>query len=282
MKKFLAVLFSVLFLVACSSENGSEKAYSSNSGVNDHNNQSQERLIHFTGNVDNETLEVVGDEYNYMDMSGVVLEPNVSQVLGVYNGTVIDNRKVDSNGNFTYDNRGNDTPDDITLVIDDRYDIGDTISDLDEVYYHITIHTIPNPEASDEAKPKNNDKSNSASKPTISETPRKINKEDYNTGLTYEDLARTPDKHEGKLVTFSGKVLQVQEIDQFTTIRLAVDDNYDTVIFLILLTDMISDSRILEDDYITVYGVSSGLYSYEAVMGQTITLPAVVVDSIDR
>lgn len=32
-------------------------------------------------------------------------------------------------------------------------------------------------------------------------------------------------------------------------------------------SDMVSGSKILEDNYRAVYGVSSGLYSYEAVMG---------------
>ncbi|WP_289770737.1 hypothetical protein [Faecalibaculum rodentium] len=41
-------------------------------------------------------------------------------------------------------------------------------------------------------------------------------------------------------------------------------------------------SKVLEDDQITVYGVSLGDYTYEAVMGNAVTVPLVMVDKIDQ
>ena len=63
--------------------------------------------------------------------------------------------------------------------------------------------------------------------------------------------------------------------------RVAVDDNYDTVIYLIYDPSIV-DSRILEDDYVTFYGESKGLYSYESTMGGKITIPLMAVQKISR
>lgn len=103
----------------------------------------------------------------------------------------------------------------------------------------------------------------------------------YKTGITYDQLARTPDDYKGKKVKFSGKVIQVIEGDGRVNIRLAVNDDYDTVLFCEYESGIVS-SRVLDDDHITIYGTSYGLYSYKSTMGGTITIPAVVVDKIDQ
>lgn len=101
------------------------------------------------------------------------------------------------------------------------------------------------------------------------------------TGITYEQLARTPDDYMLKKVKFSGKVIQVLEDEDNTQIRLAVNDNYDTIIYIEYESNIVS-SRVLEDDYITVSGVSMGLLSYKSTMGGTITIPSVIVSKIER
>lgn len=103
----------------------------------------------------------------------------------------------------------------------------------------------------------------------------------YETGISYDQLARTPDEFKGKKVKFYGKVVQVIEGDSKTQIRLAINDNYDTIL-LAQFTKSIVSRRILEDDYITVYGVSSGTISYKSTMGGAITIPGVNVDKIDQ
>ena len=81
--------------------------------------------------------------------------------------------------------------------------------------------------------------------------------------------------------TFRGKVLQEGAADDTTHyIRFAVDSNYDTVIFVTYSTDLVS-ARILDDDILTIYGTVVGDYSYEAVMGNEITLPWINADIID-
>ena len=64
-------------------------------------------------------------------------------------------------------------------------------------------------------------------------------------------------------------------------IRLAVDDDYNTVLYCEYQSDIVS-SRVLEDDHITIYGTYYGLYSYQSTMGGTITIPAAIVERIDQ
>ena len=104
----------------------------------------------------------------------------------------------------------------------------------------------------------------------------------YETGITYDQLARTPDEFKSKKVKFTGKVLQVMEgsIASDPAIRLAVNKDYDTVIYGKYPSQIIS-SRILEDDVITIYGTSYGLQSYQSTLGGTITIPYVYIDKIE-
>ena len=86
----------------------------------------------------------------------------------------------------------------------------------------------------------------------------------------------------GKKVKFSGKVVQVIEgSGDDVQIRLAVNDDYDTILFGQYSSDIVS-SRVLEDDYITIYGMSVGTISYESTMGGTITIPGVYIDKIEQ
>ncbi|MGX4687505.1 hypothetical protein JNUCC83_11735 [Vagococcus sp. JNUCC 83] len=103
----------------------------------------------------------------------------------------------------------------------------------------------------------------------------------YDTGITYQQLARTPDDFIMKKVKFSGKVVQVLEDDKDTQLRIAVDGNHDTIVYAEYESKLVS-SRVLEDDYITISGYSMGLLSYKSTMGGTITIPSVVVKKVEQ
>lgn len=103
----------------------------------------------------------------------------------------------------------------------------------------------------------------------------------YETGITYEQLARTPDDYKNEKVKFYGKVIQVMEADGYVSIRLKVNDDYNQVIFCQYDSSIVS-SRVLEDDYITIYGTSIGLYSYTSTLGGQITIPGVAIDKIEQ
>ncbi len=105
-------------------------------------------------------------------------------------------------------------------------------------------------------------------------------KKGYNTGITYKQLARTPDDYIGQKIKFSGKVVQVVDGSSEVHIRLAVNNNYDSILYCAYDPSILS-FRILEDDKIIVYGTSLGLYSYTSTMGATITIPSAWIDKIE-
>lgn len=102
----------------------------------------------------------------------------------------------------------------------------------------------------------------------------------YMTGITYDQVARTPDNYEGKKIQFTGKVIQVIEGESETQVRLAVNGNSDNVILIGFDPDILNGSRILEDDLITASGTSKGTQSYESTMGGKITIPAMTANII--
>ncbi|XID91603.1 toxin regulator [Paenibacillaceae bacterium WGS1546] len=105
-------------------------------------------------------------------------------------------------------------------------------------------------------------------------------KKGYETGITFKQLARTPDDYEGKKVKFSGKVLQVVEGDSEVNLRVAVNSNYSNVIY-VYYPSSLTKARVLEDDNVNLYGVSEGLYTYTSTMGGNITVPLIKVEKID-
>lgn len=108
----------------------------------------------------------------------------------------------------------------------------------------------------------------------------------YDTGITYEQLARYPDVNKGQKVKFKGEVLQVMEAGKENQLRIAVSKssygwyNGDEVLYCGYDPAIIS-YRLLEKDIITIYGTAKGLFSYETVSGAKITLPAVWIDKIE-
>lgn len=101
----------------------------------------------------------------------------------------------------------------------------------------------------------------------------------YQNGITYDNLARNPDKYLYNLVAFNGEVVQVIEGDGIVQCRFAIDGDYDRMI-LIEYDPIILDSRVLEGDYMTIYGMSSGIYTYQSTMGGPISVPGVLVTTI--
>lgn len=104
--------------------------------------------------------------------------------------------------------------------------------------------------------------------------------------IAYEELARNGDSHIGEKVKFYGQVLQVMNGDDNTvTLRVSTKSSgygnwYDDVV-LVQYEYKSGQPKFLEDDMITFYGYVYGDYSYEAVSGATITIPAVLASYID-
>ena len=123
--------------------------------------------------------------------------------------------------------------------------------------------------------------SNPASSPASTPEPTKSPEEaraeyiDSCEYVAYSDIARNPDQYQSRHVTFNGTVVQVSEGSGNSVVyRIATAGAYDDVIY-VTYTRKEGESRILEDDFITIYGDCDGVTSYESVLGGTITIPSV-------
>jgi hypothetical protein len=96
--------------------------------------------------------------------------------------------------------------------------------------------------------------------------------------ISYKLLARYPDKYKDQTIKFSGKVVQSLDESGTFTLRVAQDSDYDKM-FLVSYVPT-NDARILEDDIITVYGIYSGVQSYQSTLGGTITIPYAVTTDV--
>lgn len=101
----------------------------------------------------------------------------------------------------------------------------------------------------------------------------------FRSDVPYDEIARHPNDYDGELLTFSGEVAQVIESDGMTELRIAVDGDYDDIIYGIY-DNRILDSRLLEDDKIQFYGESCGIISYQSTLGETISIPSMSIYKI--
>lgn len=101
--------------------------------------------------------------------------------------------------------------------------------------------------------------------------------------LDFNAISRDPNSYEGKNYTFSGKVIQVMEQNvlssTYVVMRIATKGNYDNVVY-VTYTRGSDEARILEDDRVTVYGTCEGLYTYETVLGSSVTLPKFSAETV--
>lgn len=104
--------------------------------------------------------------------------------------------------------------------------------------------------------------------------------------IDYATLARNPDKYKGNNYVFTGKVIQVTESTWYNkNVDLRIDiteESYeylegsnwtDTIYAIVEIPD--GEDRILEDDIITFWGTCDGMYTYESIFGQKISLPKI-------
>lgn len=103
----------------------------------------------------------------------------------------------------------------------------------------------------------------------------------YETGITYEDLARSPEDYKGQKVMFSGRVVQIVEgLFGGNAFRMSTDGSYDDIIYGTYSSNIL-EVRLLEDDEVTIYGVANGIKKYQSVLGSSVTLPEIIVDRIE-
>ena len=105
-------------------------------------------------------------------------------------------------------------------------------------------------------------------------------KEKYNTGITYKQLARNPEDYNGEYCKFKGEVLQVIKNRRYNYLRIAVNNNPNDMLY-VKYNPSIVDSRVLEGDIVTIYGISTGLYTYVNILGMPISMPSMNIDKLD-
>jgi len=110
----------------------------------------------------------------------------------------------------------------------------------------------------------------------------------------YKDIARNPNDYEGKMAKFTGQVIQVQESSFLGTktltlrVNVTAEENefaeggylYEDTVYVTYYPSE-DESRILEDDIITMYGELTGVETYDTVLGSTVTIPSMTAEYID-
>ena len=102
----------------------------------------------------------------------------------------------------------------------------------------------------------------------------------YDTGITYDELARNPDNYKGKKVTFTGTVIQVIRGDGEDQFRIEVNNDYKKVIYVSYIPKS-GENKILENDKVVIRGVSVGEISYTSTIGGKISIPGIEAHSIE-
>lgn len=101
----------------------------------------------------------------------------------------------------------------------------------------------------------------------------------YNLKVSYSDLSRSPKTYKSKKLIVQGKVIQVIEGGNKVSLRVEIANNPDKVVFATYTTGK-DYKRIIENDVVTIFGVSQGLCAYESALNTEITIPSVSVDYI--
>lgn len=102
----------------------------------------------------------------------------------------------------------------------------------------------------------------------------------FRNDISYDEIARYPDKYDEYFVTYSGEVVQVIEGNDTVDLRIAIDGDYDKIVYGVY-DKRILESRILEYDNIQFYGQSCGIISYESTFGATISIPSIAIYKIE-
>lgn len=108
---------------------------------------------------------------------------------------------------------------------------------------------------------------------------------------TYKEISRNPANYEGKKAKFEGQVVQVMEDGDNVIMRVDVtkEENqfasggylYSDTVYVEYTRKSESESRILEDDIINMYGTLNGTKTYDTVLGSDTTIPYFVAEYID-
>lgn len=115
-----------------------------------------------------------------------------------------------------------------------------------------------------------------------------ISEEDYKASCVqmppYAELSRNPNTYINQNITCTGQVIQVQEDGNTITLRVNVNKNeygtWEDTCYVEYVKKTENESRILENDIITLYGEFKGIKNYTAVLGNQISVPLIKANYI--
>ncbi len=91
--------------------------------------------------------------------------------------------------------------------------------------------------------------------------------------VTYEEIARDKNGLEGEKVTLTGEIIQATGDTYRINVTKTSWGYTDTILFEIDSQSL--SQNVLEDDIVTIWGESTGMYTYKSVMGAQITVPRI-------
>lgn len=97
----------------------------------------------------------------------------------------------------------------------------------------------------------------------------------YDSGISYDELARTPDTYTNQGITMQGQVIQVSTFPTETDLRIEINDNPDDILMLGYNPNIIV-SNVLVNDEISFQAQSIGVTTYTSTGDGQITIPAAV------
>jgi len=101
--------------------------------------------------------------------------------------------------------------------------------------------------------------------------------------ISYKKVARSPDDYEDHHVQLTGYVFQVSGTQNHGFQMLVTDGkkNSSNRYMVFVAEQFTPDFRLLVDDHITVYGIFTGMYTYESIGSGYITVPCIKAHAID-
>ncbi|KIL45775.1 hypothetical protein [Jeotgalibacillus soli] len=100
--------------------------------------------------------------------------------------------------------------------------------------------------------------------------------------IEYAQMEKNPDRYTGEYVTYTGEILEINESDDYTIMRVAVtESSYGYDFNDVIWVEYAGYTEFVAEDVVTFYGEVYGGYSYTSQAGWEITVPAVMADTIE-
>ena len=89
--------------------------------------------------------------------------------------------------------------------------------------------------------------------------------------ISYKELNKNPDRYYGDNIKLQGRIMQISEGNPNGNYMLMyVNDDYNQLAYV----EYYNNTKFVEDDWVTVYGVCAGSYTYKTTSGGTYAVPS--------